>query len=149
MLIIDQGLAKFAFIVYTVANLVKNPQIASAGLVKLKNAYALFVNNKQQYPLAYDSQWGGVVSSCSYATGDPNCDFGNTFYNDHHFHYGYFVYTAAVIATLDPSWLTQGTNKMWVNMLVRDYANPLSNDAYFPFSRNFDWWHGHSWAHGL
>jgi len=23
-------------------------------------------------------------------------NFGNGFYNDHHFHYGYFVYSAAV-----------------------------------------------------
>jgi len=34
-------------------------------------------------------------------------------------------------------------------MLVRDYANPVANDAYFPFSRSFDWFHGHSWAQGL
>ena len=144
-----KGLSKFASIVYTAKILAKCPSVASAGLARLKNAFAVFVNNNQQYPLAYDSTWGGIVSSCSYATGDPNCDFGNTFYNDHHFHYAYFVYAAAVIAALDPSWLSQGTNKKWVNMLVRDYANPLSNDAFFPFSRNFDWYHGHSWAHGL
>jgi endo-1,3(4)-beta-glucanase len=36
----------------------------------------------------------------------------------------------------------------WVNMLVRDFANPVC-DADFPFSRAFDWYHGHSWAKGL
>ncbi len=61
----------------------------------------------------------------------------------------YFVYTAAVIAHLDPGWLTQGSNKAWVDMLVRDFANPSSNDPDFPFSRSFDWYHGHSWAKGL
>jgi endo-1,3(4)-beta-glucanase len=66
-----------------------------------------------------------------------------------HFHYGYFVYAAAVIGYLDPGWLTAGTNKAWVNTLVRDYASPVTTDPYFPFSRSFDWYHGHSWASGL
>jgi len=34
-------------------------------------------------------------------------------------------------------------------MLIRDYANPSTSDSYFPFSRSFDWYHGHSWAKGL
>jgi endo-1,3(4)-beta-glucanase len=28
-------------------------------------------------------------------------------------------------------------------------ANPSPLDTYFPMSRAFDWYHGHSWAHGL
>lgn len=143
-----KGLAKFAGIVYAANNIVNATSVASAGLVKLKAAFAVFVRNSQQFPLVYDSAWGGAVSSASYG-GDAGADFGNTYYNDHHFHYGYFVYTAAVIAHLDPTWLQQGTNKAYVNMLIRDYANPASNDGYFPFSRMFDWYHGHSWAHGL
>ena len=144
-----KGLAKFAFTVYAAAHMAHAPDVASAGLARLRDAFSLFVNNTQQFPLVYDSAWGGVVSSCSYTTGDPGCDFGNTYYNDHHFHYGYFIYTAAVIGSLDPMWLHQGTNKAWVDTLVRDYANSASGDAHFPFSRNFDWYHGHSWAHGL
>ena len=144
-----KGLAKFAFTVYTAAQLAQVPAVAATGLKHLKNAFATFVNNQQIFPLVYDDVWGGLVSSCSYKTGDSGCDFGNTFYNDHHFHYGYFVYTAAVIGSLDPNWLQQGTNKAWVNALVRDYANPTSTDPMFPFSRNFDWYNGHSWAHGL
>ncbi|KAI9714619.1 MAG: hypothetical protein M1828_001156 [Chrysothrix sp. TS-e1954] len=150
-----KGLAKFATIVYTVHTLGKDVGTASAGLAKLKAAFSVFANNTQIYPLVYDSAWGGLVSSCSYTTGDPNCDFGNTYYNDHHFHYGYFVYTAAVIASLDPTWLESQCDdsgtivKTFVNTLVRDYANPVSSDPYFPFSRMFDWYHGHSWAHGL
>jgi len=80
-------------------------------------------------------------------TGNSGADFGNTYYNDHHFHYGYFIYAAAVIGHLDPSWIPQ--NKAWVNMLVRDIANPSTQDRYFPVWRCFDWYHGHSWAHGL
>ncbi len=74
-------------------------------------------------------------------------DFGNGQYNDHHFHYGYCVYAAAVIGHLDPSWISE--NKYYVNALVRDYANPSPKDKFFPVSRSFDWYHGHSWAHGL
>lgn len=145
-------MAKFATIVFTASRLGRSPIVANAGLVKLKEAMARFVNNTQIFPLVYDSVWGGVVSSCSYTSrkpGQADCDFGNTFYNDHHFHYGYFVYSAAVIGYLEPEWLQQGTNRAWVDMLIRDYANPVSTDPYFPFSRMFDWYHGHSWAQGL
>lgn len=148
-----KGLAKFAAIVYALHDIVGNKTLAYTGLQKLEAAFATFVNNTQVYPLFYESAWGGAVSSSTYVdTSNPyafNDDFGNTYYNDHHFHYGYFVYAAAVIGYLDPPWLSQGSNKAWVNMLVRDYANPVTNDAYFPFSRSFDWYHGHSWAKGL
>jgi endo-1,3(4)-beta-glucanase len=97
--------------------------------------------------LTLSAAWGGVVSTASYVTGDSGIDFGNTYYNDHHFHYGYFVYAAAIIGHLDPSWLA--AHKDYVNTLIRDYANPSTADNYFPVSRAFDWYHGHSWAHGL
>jgi len=83
----------------------------------------------------------------SYVTGDSGADFGNTYYNDHHFHYGYHILTAAIIGYIDPSWV--GPNRDYVNMLVRDVANPSSKDRFFPTWRCFDWYHGHSWAHGL
>lgn len=142
-----KGLAKFAAIVYTANDLAQNPGLAAAGLINLKSVLATFVNNTQQVPLVYDSVWKGTVSSAGYS--DINADFGNTGYNDHHFHYGYFVYAAAVIAYLDPAWLGEGSNKAWVDMLVRDFANPASDDPYYPFSRSFDWYHGHSWAKGV
>lgn len=97
--------------------------------------------------ILYKAAWGGVVSSASYSTGDSGADFGNTYYNDHHFHYGYHVLAAAVIGHLDSTWLA--ANRDWVNTLVRDYANPSAADPYFPVSRMFDWYHGHSFAHGL
>lgn len=142
-----KALAKFAMIVYATHELLKEPNLATQGLNQLKGAFAVFATNKQIYPLVYDTVWNGVVSSGSYVTGDPMQDFGNSYYNDHHFHYSYFIYTAAVIAYLDPSWLS--LNKAWVNTLVRDAGNPSTEDNKFPFSRNFDWYHGHSFAAGL
>lgn len=144
-----KGLAKFAGIIITLKDMGKNTELAAAGLVKLKDAFNVFVNNTQPLPLVYDTVWKGIVSSGTYKNGDTGLDFGNTLYNDHHFHYGYFVYTAAVIGYLDPSWLDQGTNKAWVNALVRDFSNPSTTDPYFPFQRSFDWFMGHSWAKGL
>lgn len=91
--------------------------------------------------------WGGVVSSATYVTGNDGADFGNTYYNDHHFHYGYHILAAAAIAHLDPTWMQ--ANKAYVNALVRDFANPSTKDTYFPLWRSMDWYHGHSWAHGL
>lgn len=71
--------------------------LAQSGLDKLKAAFAVFIENRQQYPLVYETAWSGLVSTASYVTGDAGADFGNTFYNDHHFHYGYFIYAAAII----------------------------------------------------
>ncbi|WP_338848331.1 glycosyl hydrolase [Massilia sp. W12] len=66
--------------------------------------------------------------------------------NDHHFHYGYWIYAAAQVGLRDPAWA-----KTWggmVDLLVRDIANPQRGDAQFPFLRHFDAWEGHSWASG-
>lgn len=87
------------------------------------------------------------MSSATYATGDSGLDFGNTYYNDHHFHYGYHILAAAYIGYMDPTWIDP--NRDYVNGLVRDIANPSTDDPAFPVYRSFDWYHGHSWAHGL
>jgi endo-1,3(4)-beta-glucanase len=142
-----KGLAKVASLVYLASDLAKNEALLASGLQKLKDSFAIWVNNKAASTLVYDTTWKGVVSSAGWT--DPGADYGATYYNDHMFHYGYFVYAASVIASLDPTWLTNGTNKAYVNSLVRDYANSITDDAYFPFSRCFDWYHGHSWASGL
>jgi endo-1,3(4)-beta-glucanase len=141
-----KALSKFATLVYTVNQLGNNVGLATNAFQELKKSFANFVQNRQQFPLAYDTVWKGVVSTAGY-NGDLNQDFGNTAYNDHHFHYGYFIQTAAIIGSLDPAWLA--ANKEWVNMLVRDAGNSVANDPHFPFSRSFDWYNGHSWAKGL
>ncbi|KAL4953720.1 glycosyl hydrolase family 81-domain-containing protein [Aspergillus filifer] len=141
-----KALSKFATIIYTVHTLLGDTASAGPALTRLKSAFARFAENRQQFPLVYDNVWKGVVSSASYG-GDSGADFGNTWYNDHHFHYGYFIHAAAIIGALDPSWIA--ANRDWVNMLVRDSGNAATDDPLFPFSRGFDWYHGHSWAKGL
>ena len=83
-----KALSKFATLLYTIDRLEQQPSLAAEGLSRLKAAFARFVDNRQKFPLAYESAWKGVVSTGSYVTGDSGQDFGNTFYNDHHFHYG-------------------------------------------------------------
>ncbi|KAK0385422.1 hypothetical protein NLU13_7898 [Sarocladium strictum] len=142
-----KALAKFATICYVVHDLIGDKGLAQRGLGQLKAAFGAFAANQQKFPLMYESAWGGVVSSATYVTGNSGADFGNTYYNDHHFHYGYHILAAATIGYLDPEWMKQ--NREYVNVLVRDVANPSAKDKYFPLWRNFDWYHGHSWAHGL
>ncbi|KAM3561083.1 hypothetical protein MY1884_002575 [Beauveria asiatica] len=142
-----KALAKYAFMLYVINDMLEETTLAQTGLGQLKTAYARFADNKQKHPLVHETAWGGVVSSGAYKTGQPLEDFGNTYYNDHHFHYGYHILAAAVIGHLDKAWIDK--NKDYVNMLVRDTSNPSPKDTIFPEWRSFDWYHGHSWATGL
>lgn len=119
----------------------------------------------------YDEKWGGLTTQ----NGSVNsgADFGFGVYNDHHYHLGYFCYSGAVLAKLDPAW--GKTYKAHLYTMVEDYmtshhhhieqpkhANLLSRGhfhhrhttatrckALFPRFRNFDFWVLHSWAGGL
>lgn len=74
-------------------------------------------------------------------------NFGTGFYNDHHFHYGYFIYAAAVLARLSPSWTRAHHERVLV--LIRDIANPSTHDPFFTTFRHKDWYLGSSWASGI
>ncbi|EPS36593.1 hypothetical protein H072_9865 [Dactylellina haptotyla CBS 200.50] len=146
-------LAKYAQVVLVACDVLKDAGLVQQGLAKLKTAIDRFAQNRQIFPLVYDTKWGGLSSSSWWKTGNDGEDFGNAFYNDHHFHYGYFIYTAALLAHIEKTqygtttWLT--ANRGYVNNLVRDVANPSQKDKYFPVSRSFDFFNGHSWATGL
>ena len=90
--------------------------------------------------LLYDQTWGGIVDPVG--INDPGANFGMGYYNDHHFHFGYFVYAAAVLAKERPDFV-QTYGSAIIN-LIRDYSNPAldSNDPHFTFMRNKDWFVG-------
>jgi endo-1,3(4)-beta-glucanase len=117
---------------------------------------------------AYETGWGGVINKAGATNGWV--DFGNGYYNDHHFHYGYFLTVAAVIAKFDGAWLNQ--HREYINWFARyvyhvpsfqllvftnivafsfisDIINPSPQDPYFPVARCRDWFAGHSWASGI
>ncbi|TYZ59914.1 hypothetical protein PybrP1_006897 [[Pythium] brassicae (nom. inval.)] len=118
-------------------------------LGKLRTVLAPFVSNSWTHKLQYDRVYGGVVSSEGFVKNDLNADFGNTMYNDHHFHYGYWVHAAAIVNLLDPSWSDLSKLNAMAALLVRDVANFGASDAEFPRFRSFDWFRGHSYSHGV
>jgi endoglucanase Acf2 len=73
-------------------------------------------------------------------------EFGNENLNDHHFHYGYYIRTAAVLVQLDPSYLAQVQTP--VSQMVADIGTYNRGSSQFPYLRNFDVYEGHSWADG-
>lgn len=146
--ILDKG----AFILYVAAFVLRNNNLTQIMLNKMKQAFQRFIDNNQKSPLCYDSNWKGIVSTSGLADGNFYCDFGNCFYNDHHFHYGYHVHAAALVGLVDQhygdrTWLSRV--KPWVESLIRDYCNPVPDDPYFPQFRSFDFYNGHSFANGL
>jgi endo-1,3(4)-beta-glucanase len=86
----------------------------------------------------YDPVIGGIV-------GEPAA-FGSEEFNDHHFHYGYFLYAAAVLARDDEAAAERLTPIM--TLLAADLASG-GGGSYFPARRGFDPYSGHSWASGL
>ncbi|KAI3403869.2 ACF3 [Candida oxycetoniae] len=141
---------KYAQILLVVDEIIQDEAVSNATLAEMKKAFETFLNNQQFYPLMYDTKFGGVTSTAA-QSGNDGADFGSAYYNDHHFHYGYFIHAAAVVGRIDKklggTWAQD--NKDWVNSLVRDVANPSSSDTFFPISRSFSWYDGHSWAAGL
>ena len=102
----------------------------------------------------YDESWGGFVNcGCNYTFEEghagegfcsntfPECpaidsvneDFGNAWYNDHHFHYGYMIYAAAIVAKHRPEWGREYYDR--ILLYIRDIANPSADDSFFPMYR--------------
>lgn len=145
-----KALDKYAYILLVLSDILESTDVTSDVLERIKTAFSTFTSNTQQVPLMYDTLVKGITSTGA-QNGDSSLDFGSPYYNDHHFHYGYFIHAAAVVAHVDlKAGGTWGAdNAAWVNALVRDVANPSSEDSYFPVFRSFDWFSGHSWAKGL
>ncbi|KAJ9071715.1 hypothetical protein DSO57_1034227 [Entomophthora muscae] len=114
-------------------------------IASLKAGLEPWLTGKNENALVYERTWGGIVTSDGLK--DHEADFGNGMYNDHHFHYGYFLYAAAVVGKYDPAWLEKWKDQLI--LLVRDFANPNPNDKYFPRFRHKDFYDGHSWAAGI
>lgn len=69
--------------------------------------------------------------------------------NDHHFHYGYWIFAMAQIALRDPAWAAKDKWGGLVDKLIADIATPTRGGSEFPFLRNFDPYESHSWASGV
>lgn len=85
----------------------------------------------------YDPKMRGIIGLTA--------SFGSDQFNDHNFHYGYFLYAASVAASHDAKLRSEITPVM--NLLAADLASS-GNSKYFPDRRGFDAYAGHSWASG-
>ena len=94
--------------------------------------------DRQERCFVYDPEIGGIVGRAP--------SFGSDEFNDHHFHYGYFLYAAAIAGERDPELLEEMTPVM--TLLAADIASGATG-SYFPSHRNFDPYGGHSWASGF
>lgn len=101
----------------------------------LENAMAARLNGTYFY---YDSKLKGIAATTK--------AFGSEDFNDHHFHYGYFIYAASILGRYDNTFLAKYKDQ--VNLLVADIAS-YDASASFPAYRYFDAYVGHSWAAGL
>ena len=85
----------------------------------------------------YDVEARGIVGLAA--------SFGSEHFNDHHFHYGYFLHAASIAVAHDPS-LTPKIAPV-IDLLAADLAS-AGSPSYFPERRVFDAYAGHSWASG-
>ncbi|MEV1295283.1 glycosyl hydrolase [Pseudonocardia sp. NPDC049635] len=72
--------------------------------------------------------------------------FGSEEFNDHQFHYGYFLYAAALLGRDDPD-LVERIGPV-IDLLAADVGSPVRTPE-FPEYRAFDAFAGHSWASGF
>ncbi len=94
----------------------------------------------------YDAAWGTMI-------GFPAGFGSNTYLNDHHFHYGYFLRAAAVLGAADSAW--RDAYRPFVELLARDLAADYNDQATvggietkFAAYNYFDPYAGHSNAAG-
>ena len=114
-------------------------------LSKLEIALTPWLAGTNPDLLVYESTWGGVVPSRGLQ--DRLADYGSGWYNDHHFHYGYFVFVGAALAKLDKPYFE--AHRSLLDALVGDICNSDKTSSSYPFARHKDWFDGHSWASGL
>ena len=84
-----------------------------------------------------DPRWKGIVGL------EPA--YGSEEFNDHHFHYGYFLHAAGVLARHDPA--VSERLRPVLDLLAADVAGGADTEV-TPRLRAFDVYAGHSWASG-
>lgn len=139
-----------------IADAFQQDEIVQSQLTKLKELLTPWLTASNPDALVYDKRFGGVITTNG--LNDVGADYGNGWYNDHHFHYGYLVNALAVVRKYDPAFIQ--THATAVAMIVADIGAPIDDGEttflnnfparhYFPTARHKDWFVGHSYASGL
>lgn len=109
---------------------------------KLRGAlenWLTYTPGEERMFFSYYPRWGGMLGF--------DVSYDSDAFNDHHFHYGYFIYASALLCLEDESFARDYGEIL--RMIVKDYANYDRADTRFPFMRTLDPWAGHSYAGGL
>lgn len=109
---------------------------------KLKAAlvnWLTYTPGEKDFFFARYDRWGAMVG---YST-----SYDSDTFNDHHFHYGYYTYAAALLALVDDDF--RNNYGEMITLIAKDYANWDRTDTRFPLFRTFDPWAGHSFAGGM
>ncbi len=103
---------------------------------------------EERFFFSYVPRWGGMVGE--------GTSYDSDAFNDHHFHYGYFTYSGALLCMADDDFRKKYGPML--RLIAQDYANwkrprgtvrHSAAEPAFPFFRTFDPWAGHSFAGGL
>ncbi len=122
------------------AEQLEQPQIASTIKQKLLNEFRTWFSpkdNRTSKYFYYDTKLKSLIGA--------EASFGSDEANDHHFHYGYFIYAASILARYDTEFLEEYKDS--INLLVAEIANYNTGEN-LPLRRYFDPYFGHSWASG-
>jgi endoglucanase Acf2 len=122
-----------------IADEANEPKIRDSVIRDIENELEDWFDGRAPRYFYYDERWKTLI-------GVPTMYGSGSQLNDHHFHYGYFIFAAATVAQYDRGWADR--HAAMVELLIRDANNPDRSDSRFPFLRHFDAYAGHSWASG-
>lgn len=125
-----------------IADLAGDAAKRDALVANLKKGLESWLTAGGNQQLWYNKTWSTLV-------GYPASYNSDTRLSDHHFHYGYFLMGAAVIAQFDPAWAKKDKWGGMVEMLIREVNSWDDNDPMFGRFRYFDAYEGHGWADGM
>lgn len=131
-------LAAMAPIADLAGDAAKRDQIVAA----LKKALESWLTAGGNQQLFYNREWSSL-------TGYPAAYGSDTRLSDHHFHFGYFIMGAAVVAQYDPAWAGRDKWGGMVEMVIREVGAWDEDDSLFGRFRYYDAYEGHGWADGM
>ena len=135
-------LARYANLLYvaqTIGATQEAKQIYEALDAELAD-WAKFDGENDEKYFYYDPELGGILNS--------KPEFGHERYNDHHFHYAYWIYTFASLQNYNQS-VVEKYGSLVEGLIQSTASFEQSQNQKFPYLRMFDLYEGHSWASGL
>jgi len=146
--------ARLAQLAY-ISNLLKSigvpNDIPETATTLLHDYLTAFLRDEGSDRLLYDVNFGGLISKDG--LNNSLADFGNGWYNDHHFHYGYILYASAILGKLNSTFVSEYGNIVDAFLYDVSYItngdSSTSTDVFFPLARYKSWYDSHSFASGL